>query len=83
MLHGLRKFLEDQLEPSPFVKSIIPGEIKPVKMNRESIMIKFKYPTISGVKLLAYGSGAVQEIFIVTNEPGKIKDLLQENKEAP
>ena len=83
MLHGLRKFLEDELEPLAFVKSIIPGEIKPIKMNTKGIMIKFKYPTISGVKLLAYGSGAVQEIFIVTNEPGKITDLLRENKEAP
>ena len=78
MIKGLRQFLENKLEPLPFIKSIIPGEISSIRgSSGKNLIVKFKYPTISGAKLSAYGNGAIQEVFITTNEQKKLKDSIE------
>lgn len=76
MIQGLRQFLENELEPLEYISSIFPGEIKRTKRGISGLKVKFQYPTRSGAKLLAYGSGVVQEIFVVTRESEKLKEKL-------
>uniref|UniRef100_A0A7C4JSD1 Metal-binding protein n=1 Tax=Thermodesulfobacterium geofontis TaxID=1295609 RepID=A0A7C4JSD1_9BACT len=77
MIKGLREFLEKELEPLEYVTAIFPGEIKRTKTpSPGTLRVKFQYLTNTGAKLLAYGSGVVQEIFVVTNEPEKLKEKL-------
>jgi len=80
-VHQILKGFEEPLEEIAsleYVKAVIPGRIKRKKSTgrpgrRE---ITFQYPTPSGAKLLAKGEGAVQEIFVVTSEPEKLKEFL-------
>ncbi len=76
MIHGLRGFLEEELEPLEYVTTIIPGQIKRTKGSSSGLRLRFKYPTESGAKLLAYGSAAVQEVFVVTKDPQALKNKL-------
>ena len=76
MVQGLRGFLEERIEPLDYVRSIIPGEIKPKKGASQGLRVKFKYTTKTGAKLLAYSPGAVQEIFVVTEDPEALKAQL-------
>jgi hypothetical protein len=80
MIHGLREFLERGIEPLDYVESIFPGEIKRTKGTTSGLKINFKYATKTGAKLLAYSSSAVQEVFVVTKEPEKLKALLKANR---
>ena len=73
MIHGLRSYLEKELEPLDYIKSIFPAEIKPTKKQFSGLEIHFQYATKTGAKLLAYSSGAVQEIFVVTNDVEALK----------
>jgi hypothetical protein len=68
MIHGLREVLENEIEPLEYVKSIFPGKITPIKGKNSKVRLSFKYTTITGVKLLAYGPSAVQEVFVVTKD---------------
>ncbi len=77
MIHGLRKFLEEELEPLEYISSIFPGEIKRTKTASSGFRVKFQYQTNTGAKLLAYGSGVIQEIFVVTSEPEKLRRKLE------
>ncbi len=76
MVQGLRVFLEERIQPLDYVRSIIPGEIKPKKGASQGLRVKFKYTTKTGAKLLAYSPGAVQEIFVVTEDPEALKAQL-------
>ena len=80
MIHGLRSYLEKKLEPLDYVKSIFPAEIKSTKSPLSGLNIRFQYAIKTGAKLLAYSSGAVQEIFIVTNDAEALKKKLMERK---
>ena len=82
MIHGLRGFLEREIEPLGYVESIFTGEIKHTKGANSGFRVRFKYATRTGVKLLAYASSAVQEIFIVTKEPQALKAFLEAEGEA-
>lgn len=77
MIKGLREFLEDKLEPLEYISAIFPGEIKKTRSIISSFKVKFQYKTKTGAKLLAYGSGAVQEIFVVTNQPDKLEENIR------
>ena len=77
MIQGLRIYLEKELEPLDYVKSIFPAEIKPTKRPLSGLKIRFQYETKTGAKLLAYSSGAVQEIFVVTNDAEALKKKLR------
>jgi len=76
MIHGLRGFLEGELEPLDYVESIFPGEIKRTKGANPKLRVQFKYATETGAKLLAYGPAAVQEVFVVTKNPEALKSKL-------
>ena len=76
MIPGLRQFLEKEIEPLDFVKSIFPGEIKRTKGATSGLVVRFKYLTSTGAKLLAQKSSAIQEIFIVTDEPETLKKII-------
>jgi len=78
MVSGLREFLEEKLEPLDCVEAIFPGVIKPKKGITPGFRVRFKYTTPTGVKLLAYSPGAVQEIFVVTREPQKVREAVSE-----
>jgi hypothetical protein len=76
MIHGLREFLEEQIEPLEYIESIFPGEIKHTKGASSGFRVRFKYATKTGAKLLAYSPSAVQEVFVVTKEPEMLKRML-------
>ena len=57
------------------VESILTGTISPSKSYQESLT--FQYFTDNGLKLLAKTTTAVQEIFIVTQQPDLLLDELQ------
>lgn len=66
MIHGLRDFLES-IQKNPHIKSMIPGEIKPVK-TFSHLIIRRLMPTPTGLKALFHSGGAVQEVFFVGEE---------------
>lgn len=78
MIPGLREFLEKELKPLDYIEAIIPGEIKPKKGSSSGLKVSFKYTTRTGAKLLAYGPGSVQEVFVVTKEPERLERRLSE-----
>jgi hypothetical protein len=77
IIPGLRNFLEQRIEPLDWVDSIFPGAIKRTKNPIPKFNIRFQYPTPTGAKLLAYHSGVVQEVFVVTKEPHKLKEEIE------
>ncbi|HOQ67974.1 MAG TPA: DUF2103 domain-containing protein [Candidatus Atribacteria bacterium] len=82
MIPGLRNFLEREIEPLEFVKSIFPGEIKRTKGTTSGLVVRFKYSTPTGAKLLAQKSSAVQEIFVVTTEPEILRKIIVSQQET-
>jgi len=81
-VHQILKGFEEPLEEIAqleYVKAVIPGRIKRKRATGKPGQreITFQYPTPSGAKLLAKGEGAVQEIFVVTSEPEKLKEFLR------
>lgn len=71
MIQGLRAFLE-QIEEWDEIKTIIPGRIESVKFSRP-FSLNVQYNTITGVKCIVRSGTAVQEVFIVTANPGLLK----------
>ncbi len=76
MIKGLRRFLVDELEPLDYVEAVIPGEIKVGKGVGERLYVRFQYATIAGAKLIAQSGSSVQEVFVVTGEPERLRDLI-------
>ena len=77
MIAGLRKFLEEELEPLEEVQSIFPGRIQRTKGAHSGLKIRVQYVTQTGIKLIAHGSSVVQEVFVVTPQPEKLKEKLK------
>lgn len=75
MLQGLRKWLES-IESWTEIKSIIPARIRRSGSSGD-LEIKVQYQTPTGVKCLARGKGAVQEIFIVSSDPSALEKRLR------
>ena len=76
IIKGLRKFLEKEISGRDFVSGIIPGQIKVGSATGENLKIKYQYSTQSGAKLIAVSGSSVQEIFVVTSEPEKLKEII-------
>jgi len=74
MIAGLRRFLEEELEPLEGVQSIFPGRIQRTKDAHSGLQIRLQYVTQTGIKLLAHGPGVVQEVFVVTTQPERLKN---------
>jgi hypothetical protein len=76
MIDGLQDLLE-RIEPWEEIVSVIPGEIKPAKGSGSGLRLEVKYPTSSGIKVLAKSTTAVQEVFFVTRNPEELKAKLR------
>jgi hypothetical protein len=77
MIKGLKKFLEDNISTLDFVDGIIPGEIKVGSATGENLIVKFQYSTVSGAKLIAKSGSSIQEVFVVTRSPDKLKETIE------
>jgi len=78
MIKGLGTFLEDYISNLNFVDGVLPGEIKVGKAKGERLIVKFKYSTLSGAKLIAKSGSSIQEIFVVTKNPEKLQKVITE-----
>ena len=76
MIGGLRAWLENELEPIPEIRSIIPGRINRTRGGQSELRIRYQYETETGAKLIAHGPGVVQEVFIVTTDPEAVRKQL-------
>lgn len=76
MIKGLRKFLEG-IESWEEIQTIIPGRIKRARPQHE-IVLSVQYKTESGLKCLAKSGSEVQEVFIVTSFPDRVKERLEQ-----
>ncbi len=77
MIPGLQALLE-RIESWDVIVSIIPGEIRPARGSESGIQLHVKYPTQSGIKVLAKSTTAVQEVFFVSREPNELTRLIVE-----
>ncbi len=67
IIDGLRPALEALLKQRPEIRSVIPGVIRPVRDARGKLRVRVTTPTPTGWKLLAFASGARQEVFVNTS----------------
>lgn len=77
MIKGLREFLEENISTLDFVDGIIPGEIKVGSATGENLIVKYKYSTVSGAKLIARSGSSIQEVFVVTRFPEKLREVIE------
>ncbi|HLE24810.1 MAG TPA: DUF2103 domain-containing protein [Thermodesulfobacteriota bacterium] len=77
MIKGLREFLEENVSTLDFVDGIIPGEIKVGSATGENLIVKYKYSTVSGAKLIARSGSSIQEVFVVTRFPEKLREVIE------
>ena len=77
IIKGLRRYLEDHVSSLDFVEGIIPGEITVGKTKGENLVVRYKYSTISGAKLLARSGNSVQEVFVITSDADKLKEVIE------
>lgn len=77
MIDGLRPLLES-IEDWDEISSINPGEIRRTKNvgGSNGCVLKVQYETASGLKCIAKGSRSIQEVFIVSSCPDKLKDKI-------
>ena len=78
MIKGLRDFLEVRISSLDYVEGVIPGEIKVGSATGENLIVKYKYSTVSGAKLIAKSGSSIQEVFVVTKFPDKLKKVIDE-----
>jgi len=62
-----------------FMKAIFPAGIRHTKSASSRLKLLFKYETKTEAKLLAYGPGVVQEVFVVTNNVKVLKEKLSKS----
>jgi hypothetical protein len=79
MIPGLRAALTE-LSGWEEVRSIIPGVIRPSKGPGQTVLLKVQYPTATGLKLLAKTGTAVQEVFVVTDQPAMVQERIQNHR---
>lgn len=73
---GILPYLE-AVAAHPDVHAITPGRIKR-RVGNDIIGLKVQYETDTGLKLLALSNRAVQEVFVVTDEPQRVLAALKE-----
>jgi hypothetical protein len=74
-IKGLKEFLE-KIESLDEIKTILPGVINKNK-TFGALVFTFQYKTKTGARFLAKSDGAVQEVFIVSDQ---IDELLKKIK---
>jgi hypothetical protein len=67
IIDGVRGILEELLEATPAIRSVIPGVIRPVRDARGKVKVRVTVPTQNGWKAIALSAGARQELFISTD----------------
>ena len=67
IIDGLRPVLEELLQRSDEVRSIVPGVIQPVRDARGAPRIRVTVPTANGWKAIGLSAGARQELFMSTS----------------
>jgi hypothetical protein len=77
LIKGLQDYLERHISNLDFVTGVIPGEIKVSKATGENLLVKYKYATLSGAKLIAKSGTSIQEVFVITKEPDKLEKLFE------
>src|SRR6478672_2619927 len=66
IIDGVRGILEELLQTTPAIRSVIPGVIRPVRDARGKIKVRITVPTQNGWKAIALSAGARQELFVST-----------------
>ena len=69
--------LLEEITDLPYVKSIVPGRIKPISGSYPKAVIEYKTKTATGIKCLAKSDRATQEIFIVTSNIDELIKFIQ------
>ena len=77
IIKGLLRYLEDHVSSLNFVEGVIPGEIRVGKTTGENLVVRYKYSTVSGAKLLARSGNSVQEVFVVTSDAEKLREVIE------
>ena len=77
IIKGLKDYLERNISDLDYVKSIIPGEITVGNTTGQNLVVRYKYSTVSGAKLIARSGNSVQEVFVTTSNPEKIEQLIE------
>ncbi len=72
---GLDAILDTIVKNCPYVSRIVPGRIK-VRRGKTPPSFRAQYVTPSGLKCLFNGTGTVQEVFIVSDDPERVKKWL-------
>ena len=72
---GLDAILDRIIGRCPQVTRIVPGRIK-VRRGHTPPCLRVQYATPSGVKCLYNGTGTVQEVFVVSNDPAAVEAWL-------
>lgn len=75
MIDGLRSALEDLCE-WPEVRTCTPGRIR-VSRSHRGPFLKVASQTPTGIKVLARHNAAIQEVFIVTDDPDGLTAKIQ------
>ncbi len=79
IIKGLKKFLEQNVSSLDSVEGIIPGRIKVGKTPGENLIVTYQYSTVSGAKLIGRSGTSVQEVFVITNNPDELKEVIEKN----
>jgi hypothetical protein len=66
IIDGVRALLEDLLNSTPEIRSVIPGVIRQVRDAKGDVKVRVTVPTTNGWKAIALSAGARQELFIST-----------------
>jgi hypothetical protein len=74
LIDGLRPVL-DELCTWPEVRTCIPGRIR-VARSRSGPFLTVSSRTPTGVKVIAHGGSAVQEVFVVTGDPDGLTERI-------
>jgi hypothetical protein len=72
---GLDAILDRIIRSCPHVTRIVPGRIK-VRRGHTPPCFRVQYATPSGIKCLYNGTGTVQEVFVVSNDPPAVEAWL-------
>jgi hypothetical protein len=82
IIKGLKRYLEDNVASLDFVDGIIPGEIKVGKTKGENLVVRYKYLTVSGAKLIARSGNSVQEVFVITSDAEKLRLVIEDTQDV-
>lgn len=78
IIKGLQEILET-IESWSEINSIVPGEISRAKTGGK-VKLRVSYKTESGIKAIARGHGAVQDVFLITDNSDSVLEKLQSSE---